>query len=497
MHGLGWGVVLLYAGAVFLIGWLTSRKQSGTDEFFRGGRRLPWWALGISIIATAFSAASLLGGPGEGYGHGFLWLQLQLGDLIGYLLVCIFFLPLFARLDLTTAYEWLEMRFDAKTRSLASIYFILFVVVRLGALLYGAALVVAEVSDLSLPVSICIVGVVAVIYTVAGGLAAVVWTDVLQWGVVMLGIGACLFVVQSEVDGGMSQIIATARAGGRWTLLDLSWNPQSIRALPTAILAYGMLAFAVAGTNQQSVQRYLACADVRASRRAAMLAWGAGFIGVGGTLLLGVFLYAFYQATPGHLAADVQPDRILPIFIANELPAALAGLLAAAIFAAAMSSCDSAMHSFSTCLVVDFYRRYFKRHADERHYLRVARLLVLLSGAIGIISAFYVAGKGQSLLSFLATYTSYFVGPVLGLFLLGMWSPRANGHGAFWGACVAAGGLLLFNQLGPWKIPGVWFSAVSAPLTYIFGTLISLVVKRTPIPARPGLSASAAAARIL
>ena len=477
MHPIGWAVVLLYAGAVLFIGWLTSRKQSGIDEYFRGSRRLPWWALGISIIATAFSAASLLGGPGEGYGHGFLWLQLQIGDLIGYLLVCTFFLPLFARLDLTTAYEYLERRFDAKTRSLASLYFLLFVVVRLGALLYGAALVVSEVSHLSLAVSIAIVGVVAVLYTVAGGLAAVVWTDVLQFAMVLLGIGATLFVASRQVEGGFDSIVATAKAGGRWVLFDLSWNPQSIRALPTAILAYGMLAFAVAGTNQQSVQRYLACADVRAARRAALLAWGTGCIGVAGTLLLGVFLYAFYQAAPGHLPAEVLPDRILPIFIANELPPAVAGLLAAAIFAAAMSSCDSAMHSFSTCLVVDFYRRYFRRNEPEVHYLRVARLLVVCSGLIGIGSAFYVAGKAQTLLTFLATYTSYFVGPVLGLFMLGLWSPRANGTGAFWGACAAAGLLLGVTRFGPWTIPGIWFSAITAPLTFAFGTLLSVWVR--------------------
>ena len=474
MHGAGWAVVVLYAAAVVFIGWLTSRKQSGTDEYFRGSRRLPWWALGISIIATAFSAASLLGGPGEGYGHGFLWLQLQIGDLIGYLLVCTFFLPLFAKLDLTTAYEYLEKRFDAKTRSLASLCFLLFVIVRLGALLYGASLVVSEVSNLSLRVSIAIVGVVAVVYTVAGGLAAVVWTDVLQFGMVLLGIGASIFVVSREVDGGLGQIVETARAGGRWVLFDLQWNPQSIRALPTAILAYGMLAFAVAGTNQQSVQRYLACADVRASRRAALLAWATGFVGVAGTLLLGVFLYAYYQAAPGRLAADVQPDRILPIFIASELPAVVAGLLAAAIFAAAMSSCDSAMHSFSTCLVVDFYRRYFKKQAPEAHYLRVARSLVVVSGGIGIGSAFYVAGKAETLLTFLATYTSYFVGPVLGLFMLGVWSKRAHGTGAFWGACTAAGLLVVVTRTGVWQVPGVWFTAITAPLTFVFGTMFSL-----------------------
>jgi SSS family solute:Na+ symporter len=141
-----WAIVVLYGVAIIGIGALASRRQQDTDSFFRGGRRLPWWALGISIIATAFSAASFLGGPGEGYGHGFLWLQLQLGDLIGYALVIAIIIPVVVRLNVTTAYEFLEMRFDVKTRTLGALFFSLFVIVRLGALLYGAALVFAEVS---------------------------------------------------------------------------------------------------------------------------------------------------------------------------------------------------------------------------------------------------------------------------------------------------------------------------------------------------------------
>ena len=150
MSIIDWVIVAVYAAIVIGIGVSASRKQNNTDEYFRGSRQLPWWAIGISIMATSFSAASLLGGPGEGYGHGFLWLQLQLGDLLGYGLVLALFLPFFMKLNITTAYEYLERRFDAKTRSLASLCFILSVVGRLGALLYGASLVVATVTGLSL-----------------------------------------------------------------------------------------------------------------------------------------------------------------------------------------------------------------------------------------------------------------------------------------------------------------------------------------------------------
>ncbi|MFQ5600409.1 MAG: sodium:solute symporter [Candidatus Krumholzibacteriia bacterium] len=474
MNGLDWAIVLLYAVLIIGIGTLSSRRQTGTDEYFRGSRRLPWWAIGISIIATAFSAASLLGGPGEGYGHGFLWIQLQLGDLLGYLLVCAIFIPVFVRLNLTTAYEYLESRFDAKTRSLGALCFALFVVVRLGALLYGAALVFSETAGVALSVAILAVGVVSILYTFAGGIAAVIWTDVLQFFMILIGVSVCLLVVAANVDGGLLAISETARQAGRLRAFDPAWNPGSIRTLPTALIAYGILAFAVAGTNQQSVQRYVSCPDARSAQKAAMLAWLTGLIGVAAALCLGVFLFGFYQSHPGRLPEDVRPDTILPIFIANELPAGVAGLLVAAVFAAAMSSIDSALHSLSTSGVVDFYRRYLRRGASEHHYLRVARHLVLFWGMVGIAMAFYVARTGESLLPFLVEYTSYFIGPVLGLFVLGVLVGRANGNGAFWGALASVAALILTLRLGPWAIPGIWFCAITAPLTVVFGLLLSL-----------------------
>jgi SSS family solute:Na+ symporter len=264
-----------------------------------------------------------------------------------------------------------------------------------------------------------------------------------------------------------------AREGGRLRWVDLSWDPGSIRTLPTALLAYGMLAFAVAGTNQQSVQRYVSCATPRDAQKAAMLGWGTGFIGVAATLLLGVVFFGYYTVHPGLLPEDTAPDRILPTFIARELPVGVAGLLVAAVFAAAMSSIDSALHSLSTTMVVDFYRRLVRTHESESHYLRVAQGMILFWGIIGIGAAFYVAETGESLLPFLAKYTSYFIGPVLGMFLLAVLVPFSTGHGAFFGAVAAVGGLVILVQLTPWSVPGIWYSAITAPGTMLLGAAIS------------------------
>jgi solute:Na+ symporter, SSS family len=474
MSALDWAIVAIYGLALLWIGVVASRKQNSTDEYFRGSRQLPWWAIGFSIIATSFSAASLLGGPGEGYTYGLLYLQLQIGDLIGYGLVILLFLPFFVRLNLTTAYEYLERRFDGKARSLGSLCFLLFVVARLGGLLYAASLAVATVSDMSLPVAIIIVGVVSVAYTVMGGIAAVVWTDVLQFAMIFVGLGAGIWTVATEVPGGLGQLWSIAGEAGKLSVINPVWDPESIRSLPTALFAYGTLAFAVAGTNQQSVQRYVSCADIQSGRKAILLGWFSGLIGVAATLILGVLLFGFYSLNPG-LPADIPADGILSHFIVNHVPVGASGLLVTAIFAAAMSSIDSALHSLSTCMTVDFYQRYSKAEKTEAESLKFAQALIVVWGLVGIGSAFYVASTGEDLLPFLIKYTTMFLGPLLGLFLMGVLIPRVNSNGAFYGTVIAVILLAINSGAGWLNFPGIWQSAVIAPVAVLLGVLISLL----------------------
>lgn len=487
MSAIDWAIVAVYAAIMIAIGVVASRKQSGTDEYFRGSRQMPWWAIGFSIIATSFSGAALLGGAGEGYNNGLLYLQLQLGDLIGYGLVIALFLPFFVGLNLTTAYEYLERRFDSKTRSLGSICFLLFVIARLGGLLYAAALAVSTVISIPLPAAILLVGIISIVYTVAGGIAAVVWTDVLQFFMVFVGLGAGIWAASAGVDGGFAQLWSTAAAAGKFSLIDTTWDPSNIRSLPTAVTAYGMLAFAVAGTNQQSVQRYVSCATVADGRKAILLGWASGLIGVGATLVLGTLLYSFYTLNPG-LPEEIAGDAILPYFIVNNVPAGAAGLLVAAIFAAAMSSIDSALHALATCMTVDFYERYSSAPVNESRSLRVAQGLIVVWGIVGILAAFYAASTQENLLPFLIKYVTLSLGPLLGLFLMGVLVPKVNATGAFYGTVVAALILIVLTVSGSLGLPGFWGSAITAPLAIVLGVLISLVTGSPPERSIKGLT---------
>ena len=487
MSAIDWAIVAAYAMTLLGIGIVASRQQTNTDTYFRGARQLPWWAVGLSIIATSFSAASLLGGPGEGYTHGFLYLQLQLGDLIGYGLVILLFLPFYVRLNLTTAYEYLERRFDAKTRSLGSLCFVLFVIARLGGLLYAASLVVSTVTELPLYGAILLVGVISIAYTAVGGITAVVWTDVVQFVMIFVGLGAGAWSAISAVPGGFDTLMQAAGEGGKLAVVNLSWEPTSIRSFPTALLAYGMLAFAVAGTNQQSVQRYVSCADVKSARKAILMGWFSGFVGVSATLLLGVLLFGFYSLNSG-LPEEVKPDGILSYFIVERVPAGASGFLVAAIFAAAMSSIDSALHSLATCMTVDFYQRYSNPAPSEARSLKIAQGLIVVWGVLGIFSAFYVASTGEALLPFLIEYTTMFLGPLLGIFLMGVLLPRINSTGAFYGTIAAAAILAAGSGFGWFSFPGIWQSAITAPVAVMLGLVISLLGKQPEACSVQGLT---------
>ncbi len=487
MGVIDWVIVAIYGLIVIAIGVIASRKQTNTDEYFRGARQIPWWAIAFSIIATSFSAASLLGGPGEGYTNGFLYLQLQLGDLLGYGLVIALLLPFFVRLNLTTAYEYLEKRFDAKTRSLGSFCFLLFVIARLGGLLYAASLVVATVTDMPTGIAILLVGLVSIVYTVAGGITAVVWTDVLQFAMIFVGIGAGIWTAVTGVPGGFGELWQVAAANDKLAVFNFAWDPGSIRTLPTALFAYGILAFAVAGTNQQSVQRYVSCADETSARKAILLGWFSGLVGVAATLLLGVLLFGFYNINGG-LPAEVPADGILSHFIINQVPPGASGFLVAAIFAAAMSSIDSALHSLATCITVDFYDRYRQPKASEKQSLRIAQILIVIWGLVGIGAAFYVASTGKDLLEFLVSYTTMFLGPLLGIFLMGVLFPRVNSTGAFYGTVAAVILVIIGSNAGWLTFPGIWRSAITAPLGILLGYGISLLGQIPPRRSLEGLT---------
>jgi len=289
---LDWLIVAAYGLLVIGVAWWSKRRQKTSDDYLLGGGRLPWWLVGMSIIATAFSSISLVTWTGYAYYQGPALMPLQLGELAAILIVISVFLPFFARLDITTAYEFLGRRFGRGARWLASAVFHIAVLARGGLFLFLTAQVLAVFTGLNVPACILIVGAAAMLYSSIGGLGAVVWTDGVQMLLVVGGVGAALALVVGELPGGLGDVWAVVTDPERPASYNLDPSLAAHPTLLSSILAYGVLALAVGGTNQQAVQRYLACEDLRASRRAALLSWAVGALVTALTFGLGLALFA-------------------------------------------------------------------------------------------------------------------------------------------------------------------------------------------------------------
>jgi solute:Na+ symporter, SSS family len=497
MHLADWVVLALYIGVIVALGVWANRRQTDTEAYFLGNRSMPWWAAGLSIIATSFSAASILGVPGFAYAADMWYLQYSLGDVLAAIVVVLLFIPFFHKVKgLTTAYEYLEARFDLKTRLLGSTLFSLSVLLRAGTLLFGAALLFSAVVPTNIipgltgvEEAVVIFGIIAIIYTVLGGISAVIWTDVIQFMVMSLGIIASMAVVVLGTPGGWDVAFAEAGAAGKLNVVNLE-TPMAPRGLVTAIFGYGLLALSLFGTNQQPVQRYMTVREPREAQQALLLGVGAGVIGVLLSLLLGVFLFIFYEHYPALLPADLTPDQVMPHFVNTQVPAVLTGLLVAAVFAAAMSSLDSALNSLSAALTVDFLTR-FRRGVSEGQRLAFAKVVVVTAGILGIGIGIYSARTEAALIDLILAFMGYFAGGLLGLFLLGMLTRRANGHGAFVGAILGTLVVLMVTQndfplprLYEWwgmePIPFIWSTAVGLVITMVTGYTISLFGRPMP-----------------
>ncbi len=492
LEPLDWIIVGAYGAAVVLIATWAKRKQQNSDDYLMGGRALPWWLIGMSIIATAFSSISLLGWTGKGYADGPRWFQLQAGELAAILIVCALFLPYFARLNLTTAYEYLERRFGPRARWLASALFHVTVLARAGLFLFLTARALAVFTDLEVETSILVVGCAAMVYSSTGGLGAVVWTDGLQLLLVVVGVSASIVLILSDLPGGLADVVDLASAPGRNPPVDFAPALDRWPTFWTGLLAYGLLALSVAGTNQQSVQRYLACKDLKASRRAALLSWALGALIVLLTLGMGMALHLKYGGRA------IAADDVFSTFVRDDLPLGLAGIMVAAVFAASMSSIDSSIHSMATATLVDFVERLRPEPLTDERRLRVARGLTLVYGVLAVGAAFYAMAQGRDVIDLLLKWLGFLAGPVLGLFLLGMLTRRVRESHALVGVAAGYAVLLLgFTDLvlsargadgsttthaAHAGVHGIWAAFVGCAVTFGVAWLGSLAGARRKSP---------------
>jgi len=432
-----YAVLVVYLIALLAMGAYFSRREKTTDDFFLAGRRVPWWAAGLSIFGTGLSAITYMAIPAKAYATDWVFILSSFAPILFIPVVTAFYIPFYRRLQVTTAYEYLERRFNLRARLFASAYFILFQFGRMAIVLYIPAVALSTVTGLNLYACILAMGVLATAYTVLGGIEAVIWTDVLQVIVLMGGAVLSLALIALKVDSGIGGVIAVGAEHGKFHTFDWSWDYAT--AAVWVVVIGSLLSAVMPNTADQSVvQRYLTTRNERSARRAA---WTSALMGIPTAFLfffLGTALFVFYTVYPERLAEDTQALAVLPFFIMAEVPVGISGLLIAGIFAASMSSVDSGMNAVSTAFTTDFYRR-FRPRRREKHYLVVARTATLAAGAVGTAVAVAVAQySASSMLDLFFEIMGLFGGSLAGLFVLGIFTRRANADGALIGAGLSA-----------------------------------------------------------
>jgi len=434
---LNYGFLFAYLMAMVWIGWRCSKKNLSTDDYFRGGQKIPWWAAGLSIFATMLSSITFMAIPAAAYTDGWNLFLANSYVLITPLVIFVY-LPFYRRLNVTSAYEYLERRFNLATRLLGSVLFMAYQCGRIAVALYLPALALATVSDLNIQTCILVMGILCVAYTVAGGIEAVIWTDVIQAFILMGGALLSLAFLLARIDGGVAETIRVASYGDH-LFESVTWDWDLTVASGWVILIGSLFHNLLPYTaSQDVVQRYVTTADEKSAARSIWLNAIVAVPAQAAFFAIGTALYVFYQQQPQRMEVTLQNDAVFPYFVVSELPVGIAGLIVAGIFAASQSTLSSSMNSIATAYVTDFHRR-LGRLESEASYLRVARLVTVLVGAIGIGGALLMASSDiRSLYSFFLEILGVLGGTLSGLFVLGIFTSRASGVGALAGALLSA-----------------------------------------------------------
>ncbi len=552
MQWLDWAVVVIYLGYVIIDGIYRSKSTGELKGYFLANRSLPWWAVGMSIMATQMSAITLVGTTGQAYADGMRFIQFYFGLPFAMIILCITVVPFFYRANVFTAYEYLEKRFDSRTRALTSFCFLVSRGLSCGVIVSAPAVILSIVLGWDLELTVLAIGLPTVIYTMIGGVQAVTWTDVKQMVLILVGLGAVVIVILSRFpeDVSFGGAMSIAGATGHLDMLDFDFSLNQTYTFWSGLLGGLFLMLSYFGCDQSQVQRFLTAKSVSEGRTSLLMSAVLKIPLQFGILLIGVLVFVFFHfyanplvfdpvaeeqlsGNPAYndlvaeyesvsenlsarasalavnpedpllrerylesynrrgdlrdsalgLAREVKGDQsftdvnyIFPAFVTRYLPMGVVGLLIAAIFAAAMSSIAAELNSLATASVMDFYRRFFRKEASDKHFLRVSRAATAFWGILACVVAVYAAQLG-SLIEVVNLFGSFFYGSVLGVFVLAIGTKWATSKGAFFGlisGMAVVGVVALFSD-----ISFLWYNVVGAAVVITVGAVFAVFERKS------------------
>ncbi|HXD49904.1 MAG TPA: sodium:solute symporter [Gemmatimonadaceae bacterium] len=525
MHPLNWAIVIVWIAYVVIDGVRRARGTNKIEGYFLANRSLPWWAVGLSVMATQLSAVTMIGTTGQGATDGMRFIQFYFGLPLAMVILGVTIVPYLRRAKVYTAYEFLERRFDAKTRSLTAFLFLVSRGMSCGTIIAAPAIVFSAIFGWSIGWCVALIGVPAVLYTMIGGVQAVTWVDVKQMFLIIGALVAVVIALLVQIPVSPSDALHLAGQTGRLRVFDFSFSLTNTYTFWSGMIGGTFLMLSYFGTDQSQVQRYLAAKSVNEARSSLLISayWKIPLQAL--VLLVGVLVYVFYQYHKGPILYNPAEERavraaypqafaelqthydtaslvfvrsalrgqaiematrvtgkpandvnyIIPRFVLDHLPIGLAGLFIAAVIAAAMNAISGELNSLSTATVIDFYRRWVHHDGTDAHLLLVSRAATGLWGIFACVVATYAVNLG-SLIEVVNRFGSFFYGSILGVFLLAM-IPRARAWGAFIGliAGMAAVGAVNFGEP---KVSFLWHNVIGAVVVVAVGMLISAASPR-------------------
>jgi SSS family solute:Na+ symporter len=557
MHAIDWVILIGLTAWIIYDGLARTKHARELDGYLLAKRSIPWWAAGLSVMATQLSAITMIGTTGQGYADGLRFVQFYFALPLAMIALSVTLVPFFYRSGVYTAYEYLERRFDAKTRTFTSLLFLLSRGMSCGVIISAPAVVMSLVLGWDLTATALVIGVPAVIFTIFGGVQAITWTDVKIMVIIVVALAAIVTTaIVGLPDGvGVGDGLAMAAETGRMQTFDFTFDLSNQYTFWSGTIAAFFLFCSYFGTDQSQVQRYLTAKSVDGARQALLVSayWKIPLQLI--VLLAGVLVFIFYVFTPpplifssvhaerlrgGPAAAefvgleaeytqalaerraagteladartagdtariDAASERfrssdeaideirvraralvqtaggdagfndtnyIIPSFILSQLPVGLIGLVLVAIMMAATSSIAAELNSLATTTIIDFYRRLIRREGSDRHYLAASRVATAAWGIFACLVAVWAAELG-SLIEVVNRVGSFFYGSILGVFILAVAVPRANGHGAFWGLLAGMASVALVFAFT--DVAYLWHNVVGAVAVVAVGAAISVL----------------------
>lgn len=443
-----WFFLVSYLAGVLVVGLWFSSRQTSSDEFFMGSRRFGALTISISVLATALSAITYIGIPGFAYAHNWsLFLSGVIG-IVALVVVARYFLPLLYNLRVPSAYDYIEKRFDRKTAFFCGGVFLAVRGLLAGLAIYAPSVALCAVSGWNLTLCILVFGVLTIVFTALGGMSAVIWTDVLQTAVLFGGAFLCLALLWRDIDLPVGEAFAKLQADGKFQIFDWRWSWTELTFWTSII---GGLVFNIAffGTDQVLIQRCLASKDLRAAQ--GSLVFNAWYMLPVMLIFfaMGSLLYLYAWRYPNVFPAKLPTDQVLPYYVAHRLPSGMAGILIASIFAAAISTLSAVLNSLATITVSDFVRKWLRPGRDDLYYTQLAKQATLWWGGIAIVTALLGESLGDSVSMAAIKLGGLFTGPILGVFVAGIFFRRTTARGVLLGALVGLIASLWLGMLTP------------------------------------------------